>query len=216
LVVSMTTTLEESLRGSGEVVGVDEVGRGALAGPVVVGAVRLPRGSAPPSGLDDSKALTAARRRALVDPLRRWTPGWALGAASPAEIDLWGMRLALGVALERALDALEVRPAHVVIDGNLNLLDPGPRLDLEGVPLGRYRDLAVTTVVGGDRRCATVAAAAVLAKVTRDDLMCELAGRYPDYGWERNKGYGTPDHLAALRRSGPCALHRRSWNLPSN
>ncbi len=208
---------ERALLAAGHVVvGVDEVGRGALAGPVCVGAVLLERASDPPEGLTDSKRLTPGRRRALVGPLREWASAWGMGSASAEEVDAWGMTTALAVAAARALDGLTPWPTHALVDGPWNLLAV-PRDVVLGAPIpppSRAERLAVTPVVKGDLHCASIAAAAVLAKVARDDLMGALATEWPDYGWDHNKGYGTPEHLAALRRLGPTPLHRVSWRLP--
>ncbi len=210
---------ERSLLAAGHLVaGVDEVGRGALAGPVCVGAVLLESAADPPRGLTDSKRLTPGRRRALVGPLLEWASGWSLGSASAEEVDAWGMSTALAVAGGRALDGLGTWPTHVLVDGPWNLLRR-PRDVTLGAPVPpapRAEGLAVTPVVKGDLHCASIAAAAVLAKVARDDLMVALAAEWPDYGWIHNKGYGTPQHLAALRRLGPTPLHRVSWRLPGS
>lgn len=209
---------ERALLAAGHVVvGVDEVGRGALAGPVCVGAVLLERASEPPDGLTDSKRLTPRRRRALVGPLREWASAWGLGSASAEEVDAWGITTALAVAAGRALDGLTPWPTHALVDGPWNLLAVARDVALEAPvpPPSRAERLAVTPVVRGDLHCASIAAAAVLAKVARDDHMGALATEWPDYGWAHNKGYGTPEHLAALRRLGPTPQHRVSWRLPS-
>jgi ribonuclease HII len=199
------------------VVGIDEVGRGALAGPVTVGAVVLTHASPPPRGLTDSKQLSASQREELVAPLESWASDWSLGSASSREIDRWGLRLALAVAATRALDSLSLRPTHALIDGPLNLLDAPLRLgdDLLDVPELRYCSLTHTTLVKGDTLSASIAAASVLAKVHRDRMMVGLAGEYPAYDWANNKGYGVPQHLAALEDEGPCRYHRLSWRLTS-
>ncbi len=204
------------LAGGEVVVGIDEVGRGALAGPLCVGAVLLEHGADPPQGLTDSKRLTPERRRALVEPLVEWAAAWSLGSASVAEVDAWGVTAALAVAAGRALDGLTPRPTHALVDGPWNLLR-APRdvpLGAPTVPASRAACVPVTPVVKGDLHCASIAAASVLAKVARDDLMVALAADWPDYGWALNKGYGTPAHLAALRRLGPSPHHRVSWRLP--
>lgn len=210
--------VERPLLERGEVVvGVDEVGRGALAGPLTVGAVVLSRATMPPIGLTDSKLLSAARRESLVDPLIAWADDWSLGSVSAEEIDQWGLRLALAVAATRAIGGLATQPTHALIDGSFNLLRAP--LDVAfGVappPHLAYGTLAATTIVKGDQRCATIAAASVLAKVNRDRLMTDLDVECQGYGWASNKGYGAQVHLAALRRLGPNAYHRRSWRLPS-
>ncbi len=205
-----------ALRDGRVVVGVDEVGRGALAGPLAVGAVVVTRPRSAPEGLDDSKALTEREREALEAPLDGWATAWALGWASAQEIDWWGLRTALAVAASRALEGLGTRPDLCLVDGPVNLLRSSLQcpLDAPAPPPLAFADLECRPVVRGDATCATIAAASVLAKVARDRLMVELDARYPDYGWRRNKGYGAPEHLAALRRLGPSAEHRRSWRLP--
>ena len=209
---------ERPLLERGEVVvGVDEVGRGALAGPLTVGAVVLSRPTTPPSGLTDSKLLSAGRRESLIDPLIAWADDWSLGSVSAEEIDQWGLRLALAVAATRALDGLRTRPTHALIDGSFNLLQAPLNIafGVTSPPELTYRSLAATTIVKGDQQCATIAAASVLAKVNRDRLMTDLDVECQGYGWASNKGYGAQMHLAALRRLGPNAHHRRSWRLPS-
>ncbi|WP_336922787.1 ribonuclease HII [Aquipuribacter sp. SD81] len=226
--------------------GMDEVGRGALAGPVTVGVVVVdPATRSAPPGLDDSKRLTPLQRERLVPRLQRWAPAWAVGHADNDEIDAWGILLALRVAGLRALASLPVPPERLLLDGTYDWLhrpqptdvqgdlldgldepsdgvDAGPRRiraphvpevpwELSGLaaPAGPPVDL----MPKADRRCAAVAAASVLAKVTRDRLMSELGDRDPRWGWQHNKGYSAPEHLAALRLHGPCGHHRRSWNL---
>lgn len=199
----------------------DEVGRGALAGPVSVGivVVDLTTRSAP-VGVRDSKLLTPAARAALVPALSRWGVARAVGHASPAEIDGVGILGALRLAAGRALDALTVRPDCLILDGSHDWFTPpapaqADLFSLFGEEEPVRSDLpAVVTRVKADRTCAAVAAASVLAKVERDSLMVELAARHPEFGWEANKGYSAPDHIDALRRCGPCDLHRRSWSLP--
>lgn len=198
------------------VVGIDEVGRGALAGPMLVGAVVVGDVRPPPAGLRDSKRLTSAQRDALVAPIEAWALGWSLGSTSAREIDEWGLRLALAVAATRALEGLRVVPTHALVDGSFNLLRAPGDLPLaaSAPPPLRFDSLPVTTIVGGDDRSATIAAASVLAKVRRDALMVALDGEARDYQWARNKGYGAPAHLEEIRRSGVTAHHRRSWKLP--
>ena len=198
------------------VVGLDEVGRGALAGPVVVGAVALAGADRPPPGLDDSKALSRGARAALVGPITAWAADWSLGWAGADEVDAWGLRLALAVAATRALAALRVAPGVALVDGNLNLLDApvAPSLGAPEPPALAYAGLAWRALVGGDARCAAIAAASVLAKVHRDAAMRDAHRAHPAYGWSSNVGYGAPAHLAALRALGPTPMHRRSWALP--
>jgi ribonuclease HII len=198
------------------VVGIDEVGRGALAGPMVLGAVVLTGASPPPENLTDSKLLTARQREALVEPLQGWAADWSLGSVSAHEIDAWGLRLALAVAATRALDALRVRPSVALIDGSFNLLraPPNVRFGVESPPALSYHSMAATTFVKGDQRCASIAAASVLAKVHRDRIMVELSRDFTDYAWSSNKGYGAKVHMDAIRRLGPTTHHRHSWQLP--
>lgn len=198
------------------VVGIDEVGRGALAGPMILGAVVVTKASAPPQTLNDSKLLTSLQREALEEPIVTWAADWSLGSVSAAEIDAWGLRLALAVAATRALDELGVRPSVALIDGSFNLLraPQDVRLGEEPAPALTYQSMKVTTIVKGDQQCASIAAASVLAKVHRDRLMVELDGDFTDYGWSSNKGYGAKRHLEAIRRLGQTIHHRHSWQLP--
>jgi ribonuclease HII len=209
---------ERDLIGRGEVVvGVDEVGRGALAGPMLVGAVTVRTCTEPPEGLDDSKRLSHAKRVSLVEPLRSWALEWSLGVVTVAEIDEWGIRLALAVGATRALERLRTTPTHALVDGPLNLLTA--ECEFRGQVVGTcppftFAALPVTTIVGGDQRSAAIAGAAVLAKVERDSMLVELDRECSEYGWGRNKGYGVPEHLEGIRRVGVSAHHRISWNLP--
>lgn len=198
------------------VVGIDEVGRGALAGPMVVGAVVLSRIAQPPETLNDSKLLTPAQREALIGPLELWASDWSLGSVSSSEIDAWGLRLALAVAATRALDGLKVRPSIALIDGSFNLLR-APRdvsFGVEHPPELSYGELSATTIVKGDQCCASIAAASVFAKVHRDRIMVELDRDFTAYGWSSNKGYGAKQHMEAIRRLGQTDHHRHSWQLP--
>jgi ribonuclease HII len=208
---------ERPLLERGEVVvGLDEVGRGALAGPLTVGAVVLTSVREPPKGLTDSKSLSARRRERLQGPLRDWCDEWSLGSVSPGEIDQWGLRVALAVAATRALAGLQRRPTYALVDGPFNFLGAGSTVIDESGPIPElcFTDLACSALVGGDRRSATIAAASVLAKVARDEVMVNLHESSGLYGWSSNKGYGTPLHLEAILRHGPHAQHRRSWRLP--
>lgn len=209
--------IEGPLVNGGEVVvGIDEVGRGALAGPLTVGAVAIVNMNPSPEGLNDSKLLRAKQREVLVEPLESWCASWSLGSVSALEIDAWGLRLALAVAATRALDGLAVVPTHALIDGSFNLLR-APRdvqFGAEDAPALSYDHLSVTTVIKGDRTCATIAAASVLAKVQRDAFMVALDRHFESYGWAANKGYGAPEHLEAIRRFGTTSYHRRTWQLP--
>ena len=199
---------------------VDEVGRGALGGPVTVGVVlvNLDTTSAP-TGVRDSKLLSPAARARLAPQLRRWAPAWSVGHASAHEIDEVGILRALRLAGERAFAALPVRADHVLLDGSYDWVSrPAPALfDESGQPSDPDIWVApppVTLRVKADLTCSSVAAASVLAKTTRDALMVELADEHPAYGWDLNKGYASPEHMQALRRVGPCVQHRRSWAIP--
>lgn len=192
------------------VVGLDEVGRGALAGPVMIGACAVRIGGEEPTvlpdGIRDSKMLSAKRREALVGPIQDAAAGWAIGAASPAEIDADGISAALTTAALRALDALTVTPDVILLDGSVDVLSAA--LADRGRACPR-----VAVRVGADRDCLAVAAASVLAKVHRDTLMSVLDEEAPQYGWAGNKGYGSAAHREAIRTLGPHAQHRRSWRL---
>lgn len=177
------------------VAGVDEVGRGPLAGPVVAAAVILPEGCWI-DGVDDSKKLTHEKRLALYERIVTSCVCWGVGAASAAEIDRINIRRATALAMQRAIRRLSCPPAHLLVDGL-----PVPELGLDGQ----------TAIVDGDAKVHSIAAASILAKVTRDRLMERLAARHPAYGWERNKGYGTPEHLEALNLHGPTRHHRQSF-----
>jgi ribonuclease HII len=212
-------TVENQLLAEGHAVvaGLDEVGRGSLCGPVTVGVVVVDPGcGAPPRGLRDSKLLTASERTALVPRIRRWVVAFAVAHASSAEIDDYGIIAALRLAGQRALVALPQLPDCVLLDGNHDYLTTPVQLALD-VPAPDLPVLAllpvVRTRVKADLTCASVAAASVLAKTTRDALMVGLAREHPDYGWEVNKGYATPQHRQALRQLGPTPYHRVSWRL---
>jgi ribonuclease HII len=220
----------------------DEVGRGALAGPVTVGVVVVTISvGRVPSGLKDSKLLSPPAREALVPSIRRWIPEHGVGHAWPEEIDRIGIIAALRLAGRRALDLLEAPVDAVLLDGNHDYLsepDPGlfdlagveasdapaedlavdPARLLRAIPEERKFELpgVVKTRIKADLTCAGVAGASVLAKTERDGLLVALATEHPEYQFEVNKGYGTAEHVAALRRFGPSLVHRRSWNLPVN
>ncbi|MEX1316298.1 MAG: ribonuclease HII [Synechococcaceae cyanobacterium] len=179
--------------------GVDEVGRGCLFGPVFAAAVVLPAAAIDPLlrlGLTDSKALSARRRAALVPAIRQWASAWALGQAAAAEIDRLGIRVATELAMLRALQKLSGSPELVIVDGVLPLRSWGG---------------SQATLVRGDRLCPAIGAASVLAKQARDQLVRELAVRYPGYGLEHHVGYGTALHRQALLQLGVTPLHRRSF-----
>ncbi|MFI0235049.1 ribonuclease HII [Streptomyces sp. NPDC016845] len=193
-----THTVERSLRartGVKIVAGVDEVGRGAWAGPVTVCAAvtGLRR---PPEGLTDSKLISPKRREELAELLESWVTAHALGHASHEEIDAMGMTAALRLAATRALEALPVRPEAVILDGKHDYL---------GAPW------QVRTVIKGDRSCIAVAAASVIAKVRRDKMMAELGTDHAHFGFAANAGYPSPVHRAALEEWGPTPHHRLTW-----
>lgn len=178
----------------GLVAGVDEAGRGPLAGPVVAAAVILDPHD-PIDGVADSKALSAARRERLFDAIHARARGVAVGLASVEEIDRLNILQATLLAMQRAVNALPLRPARVLVDGNRVPVLPMP----------------AEAIVGGDASVAAIAAASIVAKVTRDRLMDELHRLHPDYGFDRHRGYGTAQHLQALARLGPTPAHRRSF-----
>lgn len=195
--------------------GMDEVGRGAWAGPLTVGVAVLRPDCAPiPDGLRDSKYMTPRQREAMVPRLHEWLLGWAMGEASPAEIDAHGVTTALRIAGRRALDALRGPVDAILLDGNVNFLRGAAP---EGVEFRADRRLPfVQTEVKGDARCALVSAASVLAKVHRDRLMATLAEEFPHYGWESNAGYGgAAVHQAGVAEHGFTPWHRRSWAVPA-
>ena len=177
--------------------GCDEAGRGCLAGSVFAAAVILPR-DYENAALNDSKKLTAKKRYALREQIERDALAWAVGEVKPEEIDKVNILHASFLAMHRALDRLSVRPEALIIDGNR--FDP-------------YRDLPYTTIIKGDGRFQSIAAASILAKTFRDDYMDRLAEQYPMYDWQSNKGYPTRKHREGIRRFGPSPYHRRSFRL---
>lgn len=207
-----TLRVERSLLRQGHllIAAVDEVGRGALAGPASVGVVLVDAGvRTAPSGVRDSKLLTPAAREALVPRIRRWAPAHAVGHAGPDEVDAVGILGALRLAAHRAIAQLPQRPDLVLLDGNHDYLtDPMAQGLLERPAL------PVRTMIKADMICSSVAAASVLAKVERDAMMVALHDEHPEYGWAMNKGYSAPDHMAALVELGATVHHRRSWRLP--
>ncbi len=178
----------------GPVCGVDEAGRGPLAGPVYAAAVVLDPARTI-RGLRDSKQLDAQRRETLSLRIRERASAWAIASASVEEIDSLNILQASLLAMQRAVAALGVAPALARVDG-----DRAPKLAC-----------AVQTIVGGDASDRAISAASILAKVARDAAMCELHERFPLYGFDRHKGYGTPEHLRILQQNGPCGAHRRSF-----
>lgn len=195
------------------IAGMDEVGRGALAGPVAVGIAAVDVAmSQPLPGLRDSKKLTARQREQLMETIPVWA-STAVGMATADEIDAFGISAALGLAGRRAWDQLvshSPTPAGLVLDGNTQWLQNAPA---ESVELLAPIDARIVMQTKADATCATVSAAAITAKVARDALMVELAKLHPDYGWDSNKGYGSAPHRAALTERGVTDYHRKSWNL---
>lgn len=181
-------------RGVGPVAGIDEAGRGPLAGPVVAAAVILPPDVTLP-GVDDSKKLSPANREELFALISSTATAVGIGMAGHDEIDAVNILQATFRAMHRAVAALHPSPAHLLIDGN--------RFAADGIPF--------TTIVGGDARCLSIAAASIIAKVTRDRIMCAYDATFPGYGFAQHKGYGTLRHRNAIRDLGPCPIHRRSF-----
>ena len=190
--LALETVLIQSC--GGLVCGVDEAGRGPWAGPVSAGAVILNAGDLP-EGIDDSKALTHARRETLEIEIKARAVAWGVGFASVEEIAELNILQATGLAMCRAIEAMSVQPVAALVDGNYRFKLP----------------CDVQTVVGGDGLSLSIAAASILAKTARDRLMVALDAEYPGYGFAGHKGYNAPVHQEALRTLGPCPAHRRSW-----
>lgn len=192
--IDLWTRQLELSEGLAPVCGVDEAGRGPLAGPVCAAAVILPEGLVI-EGLNDSKKLTARKREALYERIVSEAVSYGIAFAEVEEIEQTDILSAALLAMNRAMAQLDPQPALALIDGNTT------------------RSIAVNarSVIGGDGLCASIAAASVLAKVTRDRLMVSLAEKYPQYGFEKHKGYGTKAHYAAIAEYGPCEIHRRSF-----
>ena len=189
-------TIENEIYESGlsPLCGVDEAGRGPLAGPVCAAAVILPRGLVI-EGLNDSKKLTEKRREALCGEITAKALAYGIAFASVEEIEEKNILEATFLAMNRAIEKLAIRPALALIDGNRN----------KGI------EIDSRCVIGGDGKCADIAAASILAKVTRDRYMLKMAEQYPQYGFEKHKGYGTAAHYAAIREFGPSPIHRMSF-----
>ena len=177
------------------VAGVDEAGRGPLAGPVVAGCVVLPADARGMRGVRDSKEMTAAERDEAAEKIRAVALGVGVGVASVEEVDAFNIRMASLLAMRRAVEALGITPQGFLVDGK----------DVFSM------DVRCAAVVDGDAKSLSVAAASIVAKVHRDALMVEQSVSYPVYSFDSNKGYGTAEHLAALREHGPCAIHRKSF-----
>lgn len=195
-----TRALENAIRrfGFAHVAGVDEVGRGCLAGPVVAGAVIL-HPDRHIAGLADSKVLPAAAREALAEQIRSEAVAWAIAVLDPSEIDRLNIHQASLAAMRLAVQRLDPLPGFVLVDG----------FPLRGLPM------AHRSVIGGDARVAAIAAASIVAKVARDEMMRRLHDADPRYGYDRHKGYATADHLAAVARYGYSSAHRRTFRPPS-
>jgi len=178
------------------VAGLDEVGRGPLAGPVIAAAVVFPPGQLPIDGLNDSKLLTPLARERIQVEVKQQAAAWTFGAASVNEIDRLNIRRATILAMQRAIARLPAPPDHILVDGN-----PVPEL---GSPH--------EAIVKGDRISQSIAAASVIAKCLRDRLMEKLSKRYPEFSWESNKGYGSAAHLRALDEHGPTGHHRKTFS----
>lgn len=174
--------------------GTDEAGRGPLAGPVAAGACILPEEYVP-EGLDDSKKLTEKKREALYAQITENALAWGIGLASAAEIDEINILNASLLAMRRAIAAMGATPDLVLVDGSVN----------------RGFDIRSEAVIGGDAKSPSISAASILAKVTRDRIMAELDGKYPEYGFAKHKGYPTPAHKLAVYEFGPCPEHRKSF-----
>ena len=215
-----TLDYERRFRSSGArlVAGIDEVGRGALAGPVSVGiAVVDLTDQKLLADVRDSKLLKVADRERLVPLVRSWSVASAVGHASAGEIDSLGIIGALRLAGTRAwlsVLAAGVTPDVVLLDGSHNWLSPASQPSLfDDGPAEPGCDAPVHTLVKADMQCLSVAAASIIAKVERDKMMCQLHTEYPSFGWDENKGYGTAAHKDALRAAGPTPYHRVSWQL---
>lgn len=185
---------EAEKEGCAVVCGIDEAGRGPLAGPVFAAAVVLPR-QVSIEGLNDSKKLSPKKREALFDVIESTAIAFGIGFATEQEIDRVNILQATFLAMKRACDKLTVKPDLALVDGNRT-----PPLD---VP--------VRTIVKGDALSASIAAASILAKVSRDRLMCQIDALYPEYGFQTHKGYGTAQHIEMLKEYGPCPVHRRTF-----
>lgn len=212
-----TLRLERSLLrgGAAHLAAADEVGRGALCGPVTIGMVVISSSTrTAPQGVRDSKLLSPEARARLAPKVRRWADAWAVGHAAPEEIDELGMTAALRLAGNRALASLGAGVDRVLLDGNHDYLSPPAQDGLFGGPTGLVDVPPVVTRIKADLTCAAVAAASILAKTARDAIMTRLHDDFPDYRWAENKGYSAPAHIDALARLGATEHHRRSWSLP--
>jgi ribonuclease HII len=202
--IAPNTSFESDLWEEGllHIVGLDEAGRGALAGPVAVGAVILPDDktllASTLAGVRDSKQLTPRTRESLAKPIMETAMDWAVGYATPREIDMQGIVRATRLAAIRALHQFTLNPQYLLTDFRLEL----PQIDIPQ-----------TTIIKGDAHCLSIACASIIAKTERDALMRELDSQYPGYGLGRHKGYGTQVHRSALKRLGPSSIHRQSFKI---
>ena len=214
MAITPTLDLERELFANGVkyVGGVDEVGRGAIAGPVTVGVAVIDAHVAEfPQGLRDSKLMSKHAREKIIAATQGWVVAHALGSASAQEIDDIGIVNALRLAWMRAYEQLDVKPDHVILDGKHNWIAP---TDVN-LLTPELIDIPVTMKIKADAHCAVVAAASVLAKVSRDQEMVWLHEQYPQFGWNSNVGYGAAVHMQAITELGATEYHRRSWNLPT-
>ncbi len=195
-------SIEKKLRAQGysRIAGVDEVGRGPLAGPVVAAAVILPHATRI-RGLADSKKLTPQKREELFHEIKKKAVGIGVGKVSHKLIDQLDIGRANLLAMKKAVEALKIMPDYLLVDGGRNRIDSS--IEQRGIS-------------GGDRKCSSIAAASIIAKVARDRIMLRYHKKYPEYGFDRHKGYGTPEHFMKLRKFGPSPIHRRSFAPISN
>lgn len=188
---------EDNCRSQGYrlIAGVDEAGRGPLAGPVAAGAVILPEDIEALTGVNDSKQLTAGKRKQLAEQIKEAALGWSVDLATVEEIERLNIRNASFLAMARAVDKLDVKPEILLVDG---FIIPGVKIKQQAI-------------VGGDAKSLSIAAASILAKVERDKIMEEYHALYPQYGFDKHKGYGTRQHIEAIMQYGPCPVHRRDF-----
>lgn len=194
VLLTMEKEMEIHAKGFTAVCGIDEAGRGPLAGPVVAAAVILPEDIQLP-GVNDSKKITEKKREILFDFVKEHALAYGIGEASETEIDEINILQATFLAMRRAVEALQIPADYALVDGNR----------IQGLPV------PAETVIGGDGKVLSIAAASILAKVTRDRYMRDMAAQYPEYGFEKHKGYGTKAHYAAIEQYGICPLHRKTF-----
>ncbi len=194
VLLTMDKEMEIRTKGFTAVCGIDEAGRGPLAGPVVAAAVILPEGIQLP-GVNDSKKITEKKREILFDFVKEHALAYGIGEASETEIDEINILQATFLAMRRAVEALQLPADYALVDGNR----------IQGLPI------PAETVIGGDGKVLSIAAASILAKVTRDRYMRDMAAQYPEYGFEKHKGYGTKAHYSAIEQYGICPLHRKTF-----